>query len=112
VPANEGRRTAGIAPAGGKAPGLTGLSGKLRLQVGETTAGMLQIEPSGAIEITQDGEAATLLAVDTQETLEALLRGELNPIVAHLQDRLRVEGDAALALRVLFGLQAGSPWNS
>jgi hypothetical protein len=39
-----------------------------------------------------------------------LLRGDLPPIVAHLQGRLRFEGDAALALKVLFGLQENSPW--
>jgi hypothetical protein len=95
----------------GEAPGLKGISGKLRLKVAEAAAGVLQIEPSGVVEIVKEGDTTAVVAVDAQDTLTALLRGEMNPIVAHLQDRLLVEGDVALALRVLFGLQAGSPWS-
>lgn len=95
----------------GAAPGLRGVSGKLRLQVAETSAGVLKIEPSGAIAIVREDRTQTVVAVDTQQTLLALLRGELSPVVAALQDRLRVEGDLWLALRVLMGLQGGSPWS-
>jgi putative sterol carrier protein len=68
------------------------------------------VEESGEVWIAADGEPCALIAMDTHETLVDLLRGDLPPIVAHLQGRLRFEGDAALALRVLFGLQEHSPW--
>lgn len=103
---------AAIASVRGNAPGLKDVSGKLRLQVADAPAGVLQVEADGTIGITNDGDAATLVTFDTEDTLAALLRGELSPIVARLQDRVRVEGDAGLALRVFLGLQAGSPWNA
>ena len=110
-PGAESFGMAAITSVRGAAPGLKGVSGKLRLQVADISVGVLQVEPSGAVAIVDDGDAATLLVVDTQGTLAALLRGEVSPIVAGLQDRVRVEGDLALALRVLLGLQAGSPWS-
>jgi hypothetical protein len=104
------REAAGSPPARCEVPGLRGITGRLRLQVADIPSGVLQVEPGGAVQIVNDGSADAVLTVDTAATLTALLQGELSPIVAHLQDRLQVEGDAALALRVLFGLQAGSPW--
>jgi hypothetical protein len=95
----------------GTAPGLIGISGKLRLQLADSPAGVLEVAPNGEIGIVSEGEASTVLEVDTTDTLNALLRGDLNPIVARLQNRVRVEGDVALVLRVFLGLQAGSPWN-
>jgi hypothetical protein len=94
----------------GSAPGLVGLSCRVELYVAKASAGILAIEESGDVRIVNDGKAAALIALDCHETLADLLRGELSPIVAHLQGRLRFEGDADLALRVLFGLQEGSPW--
>ena len=101
-----------ISPVGGRAPGLEGISGKLRLQVKDSVAGVLHIEPSGTVKIAMEGDATAVLIADCEATLLALLRGEGSPIVAYLQDRLHVEGDLALSLRVLFGLHAGSPWKA
>jgi hypothetical protein len=113
TPAGDMRsRIAMIASVRGEAPGLKGLSGRLRLQVGDTPAGVLRIEPSGRVAIVANGDVPALLGADSVETLEDLLRGELNPIVAYLRDRLWVAGDVGLIVRVLFGLQAGSPWSA
>jgi len=96
---------------GGRAPGLAGLNCRVEVHVARALAGVMRIEDSGDVRIVDDeGESATLIAIDSHETLVELLRGDLPPIVAHLQGRLRFEGDADLALRVLFGLQEGSPW--
>jgi hypothetical protein len=94
----------------GRAPGLAGLSCGMELYVANACAGAMLIEESGEVRIVDECKAAGLIATDREETLIDLLRGELPPIVAHLQGRLRFEGDADLALRVLFGLQEGSPW--
>ena len=110
-PGTEFSGIAALTSMRGAAPGLKGVSGKLRLQVADTPAGVLQVEPSGLVAIAKDDRTQTVIAVDTLQTLLALLRGELSPIVAALQDRLRVEGDLWLALRVLMGLQGGSPWS-
>ncbi len=98
------------ASVSGRAPGLAGLSCHVELFVGGALAGVLRIEESGHVRIVDEGRATALIAMDSQETLLRLLQGELPPIVAHLQGLVRFEGDADLALRVLFGLQEGSPW--
>jgi putative sterol carrier protein len=82
----------------------------MELYVASAPAGVMLVEESGEVWIGKDGKALALIATDTDDTLLELLRGELPPVVAHLQGRLRFEGDAALALRVLFGLQENSPW--
>jgi putative sterol carrier protein len=82
----------------------------MELYVASASAGVMLVEESGEVWIAQDGKAVALIAIDSDETLLELLRGDLPPVVAHLQGRLRFEGDAALALRVLFGLQENSPW--
>jgi hypothetical protein len=94
----------------GHAPGLAGLSCGVEVHVASALAGVMLVEESGEVRIVDTGDAAALIALDCHETLVDLLRGELPPIVAHLQGRLKFEGDADLALRVLFGLQEGSPW--
>ena len=75
----------------GWAAGLEDISGQLRLQVA--------------------GAAAGVLTVDSQQTLLGVLGGEVHPFVAFLQGRLHLQGDRPLGLRIMFGLQAGSPWS-
>jgi hypothetical protein len=87
----------------GPAAGVEGLSGRIRLKVGETAVGVLEIADS-SVAIGDEDEAEASLSVDTTETLVGLLGGDIQPIVARLQGR-------AFALRALFGLQAGSPWS-
>ena len=94
----------------GRAPGLAGVSCRAEIRIAGQPAGVLQVEETGDVSIVGKGKTTVLIALDSRETLIDLLRGELPPIVAHLQGRLRFEGDGDLALRILFGLQAGSPW--
>ena len=94
----------------GSAPGLADLSGDMRLEVAGRLAGVLHVE-GGSVAIEPDGDASALLAVDSEPTLMGVLGGEVHPFVANLQGRLRIEGERPLALRILFGLQAGSPWS-
>lgn len=93
----------------GRAPGLEGLAGRLRLEVGDEVFGDLSIR-DGAVEIVPDADAPATLVTNDERTMLQLLGGELHPIVASLQKRGRVEGDVRFSLRVLLGLQAGSPW--
>ena len=97
----------------GHAPGLEGVTGKLELQVAHVTVGVLRVE-NGFVEFIYSPapHATASASIDSQETLERLLTGRLHPIVARLQGRLTVAGDAAFAIRVLLGLLAGSPWSS
>lgn len=95
----------------GAAPGLKGITGAIALQVRGARAGVLRIE-DGAAEIMADGEAVATVMTDDQPTLLELLGGQLHPVVAYLQGRLQLSGDLAQALRILMGLQAGSPWST
>jgi hypothetical protein len=95
----------------GRAPGLVGVCGRILLQVGGANVGVLQIEQNGDVKIVEGDEATTVCMADTEETLLTMLDGDHAPLVAILQGRLRTEGDHAFALRVMFGLRAGSPWH-
>jgi hypothetical protein len=95
----------------GPAAGVEGLAGCVRLIVADVPVGVLKID-DGAVEIIPDGEASAAIRVDAQSTLEQLLGGDLHPVVAWLQGRLRYEGDVRFTLQALLGLQAGSPWSS
>jgi hypothetical protein len=96
----------------GPAPGLGRLAGPVGLRVANTHIGTLKVGGASA-EIAADGqlEGHAALNADSLTTLVALLGGELHPIVARLQNRVSVDGDAAFIIRVLLGLRAGSPWS-
>jgi hypothetical protein len=72
-------------------------------------AGLLHIA-NGKGSILAQGDAPATASFDSEATLKRVLGGALHPIVARLQRRLDVEGDAALVLKILMGLQAQSPW--
>ncbi|HKD48778.1 MAG TPA: SCP2 sterol-binding domain-containing protein [Rhizomicrobium sp.] len=93
----------------GRAEGLGDVTGDLRLQIEDDIVGILHVE-NGTASIQPNGDATALIRFDTPDTLLAVLGGGMNSFVAYLQGRLRLEGDRALAIRVLFGLRAGSPW--
>jgi hypothetical protein len=95
----------------GKAAGVEGLSGRIRLHVADTVVGRLKVDPNGAVEILPDGEAAASLIADTPQTLVGLLGGEKHPIVARLQGHVSTSGDIGFVIRTFLGLQAGSPWS-
>ena len=87
---------------------LAGLSARLRVDVGGQPAWMLEIHDGTFLSRPAAGaeDADAVLQCDSEETVAAFKRGELNPIVAMLQGRMHPEGDAALAIRVIQGLQA------
>lgn len=94
----------------GRAAGLNGVSGRMELRIVDQPVGILDIEDGLAI-VASEGQAPAAAICDDEPVLTALLSGELHPIVAYLQGRLRISGDSALALRILLGLQADSPWS-
>ena len=94
----------------GPANGVTDLTARIRLQAGEEQVGVLKVA-GGAAAIGPDSNSDGSISADTLLTLVGLLGGEVHPIVARLQNRVRVDGDVPLILRVFLGLQAGSPWS-
>lgn len=113
-PMPENATTAAIPPdwttRRGPANGLWDLNARVRLRAAGADVGVLKVA-AGAAEIGPDGEADATLDADTLQTLVGLLGGEVHPIVARLQNRVRVEGDVARTVCVFLGLQAGSPWS-
>jgi hypothetical protein len=96
----------------GPAPGLGTLAGRIGLRVANAHIAALTVGDAMA-EISPGGEPVGGASVnaDSLATLVALLGGELHPIVARLQNRISVDGDAAFIIRVCLGLRAGSPWS-
>ncbi len=97
---------AGLQPM--SVPSLAGLSGRLRVDVAGQPAWILEIR-DGTISGRPTGDAedaSAVLKCDSEKTLAAFQRGKLNPLVAMLQGRVLPEGDDALAIRVILGLQA------
>jgi hypothetical protein len=95
----------------GPAPGAAHIEGRVRLVIGDAPVGVLKVE-RGTVEILPDGDAPAVLLATDRGTLMELLGGDLHPVVARLQHRAVAEGDNGLALRILLGLRAGSPWSS
>jgi hypothetical protein len=89
-----------------RVPGLEGTNGKLRVEVEGKPPQAFAIH-DGLIEPLQQADisADATIFVDDQTCVEELLAGRLNPIVAGLQNRLRVVGDLKLVARVIFELQ-------
>jgi putative sterol carrier protein len=95
-------------PQSQSVPSLAGLSAQLRVDVAGHPAWVLVIHdgtlsgrPAAGAE-----DADAILKCDSEETLAAFHRGQLNPVVAMLQGLIYVEGDMTLAIRVILGLQA------
>lgn len=96
----------------GHAPTLEGLSGRLRLDVIDSPVGTLEIRAGDVTFRRSAGGGAdvdAVVIVDSAETLQAILDGALNPVVAALQNRLEIAGNRSFAIRVALGLLGSSP---
>jgi putative sterol carrier protein len=93
-----------------RAPGLEGLSGRLRVEVAGKGAVVLEVKDGHARFVPADGDAAATASFDSEETLRAFQRGQLNPVVAALRGHLEVKGDMDFAIRTILGLQVAHPF--
>jgi hypothetical protein len=98
-----------IAPVTGEAPGLEGVHGRVRIEIGGRAVATVTIDGTH-VQLTpaQEGEADAVFRFEQIEDLAKLLRGELNPVVASLQDLFGIEGDLAFSVKVFLGLQVPS----
>lgn len=93
-----------------ESPALAGISGRVRLSVGDKTLGVLVVD-DGHLALTDDEDHIDVtVTCATREDLIKLLRGEMNIVVATLRGLVRQEGDRALGAKVMLGLRAGSPF--
>jgi putative sterol carrier protein len=55
----------------------------------------------GQVDFTEGGTGAPTLTVEARaEDLQALVKGELNPMAAFMQGRLKVKGDMSIAMQL------------
>jgi hypothetical protein len=107
---NVGNDSVAGAPLTADTPALAGVVGRLRLQIGGSTVGVLVIH-DGHLELTADDGSvdATLVCAEAQDVV-AILKGEVNPVVSVLRNRARLIGDRVFGTKVVMGLRAGSPF--
>jgi putative sterol carrier protein len=109
--ANEGNEQVPQTLLGKAAPGLAGLYGRLRITVAGKPVATLVVEGiyvSLVPDIHGPADATAICADD--ETMWKLLRGQLNPFIASMQQKARLAGDRGFGTRVALGLQVGSPF--
>ena len=100
------------ARSGGMVPELSGIVGRLAVEVDGKTVGELVVN-HGHVELGGNGAPTQgSLCFRTAEDLWKVLRGQLNPIVASLQGRMFVQGDVAFAVKVILCISAASPFGA
>jgi putative sterol carrier protein len=98
----------GSAPFADASAQLAGLHGRLKIDAGGKTVGVLQVQ-DGKVELSSDGASAEARIVcGAAEDVAKIVRGELNPVVAALQGRLSIHGDRIFAIKVVLGLAAAA----
>jgi hypothetical protein len=109
--ANESSEDAFTRPMSGVAPGLVGVYGRLRIEVGGKPVGTLIVEGVHLQMIPDtEGPADATVIVSDDAAFRKLLRGELNPFIASMRGYARIKGDRNFGTKVALGLQAGSPF--
>jgi len=88
---------------------LTGLKGRLRVDLGSKVAYMLEIGDGAVTVKPGDGEADAVAICDSEESVAAFRRGELNPVVAILRGQLSLTGNLVFAIKVIRGLRTLTP---
>src|SRR5262245_46316074 len=91
-------------------PALAGVSGRLRLMVGDKALGVLVVDDGHLALTDDDGPVDVTVTCATREILIKLLRGEVNVVVAALRGEIRQRGNRELGAKVALGLRAGSPF--
>jgi predicted lipid carrier protein YhbT len=85
--------------------GLLGVTGRVRVDIGDRLLGVLEVEDGNVILRPGARDADAVVIVTDPNDFKGLVSGHLNPVVAALQGRLTVEGDTEMAIRVILGLQ-------
>jgi len=89
--------------------GLEGVSGKLQIDVQGSPSRVFEVRDGTAAEIGQTREPIdATVSCDNEADCLALLSGDLNPIVAALQGRVRTGRNSTFAAKVLLGLHSAA----
>ena len=81
-----------------------GLTASYRFDVDGAGSWMVKVD-DGAVTVTEGDGAADCVIAAPEDLFLRIVRGEQNPMGAFLMGKIRVEGDASLAMRLrdLFG---------
>jgi putative sterol carrier protein len=93
-------------PRGRRIPSLEGVNGRLRIEVPGAPSRTVEVRDGTAETVEARDPVDATIKCENEADCQALLSGELNPVVAALQGRLQTSGDATFAARVLLGLPA------
>jgi hypothetical protein len=91
-------------------PALAGLSGRMRVDVKDVPVATIHLEKGRMWASDPEAEAEAVAVVEERSDFEKILAGELNPVVASIQGRLRFRGDPELATRLVNALNAARPF--
>lgn len=90
---------------------LAGVDGRLRIELADQPGGPTIVEVhDGDVTIHEgDGAADAVVKCQSKDTVLAIQRGTLNPVVAALQNELAISGDLAFAIEVILSLHGTAP---
>lgn len=91
-----------------RSPWLEGVHGTLRFLVEQTPVATLAVDDSEARIAKGDGPADTTFMCRSEDDVNRLIRGEFNPIIAMLLDRLEMVGDIELGVQVLYSFRGAT----
>ena len=93
-------------------PLLTGISGSMRIDVQGQPVASIDVQ-NGQVSLTDHpGEPTAIANVVDLSDLQSIVQGELNPVVAGIQGRLALQGDAEFGIEVILALHAARPYAS
>ncbi|MFT3926807.1 MAG: SCP2 sterol-binding domain-containing protein [Myxococcales bacterium] len=87
-------------------PALDHVRGSLQVDVGSDCLGVIRVEDGQVTLLPGPGKAEAVVTTAEGGGLMRLLQGEMNAIVATIQGNIDLEGDLALASKILRALQA------
>jgi hypothetical protein len=73
-----------------------------------TRVGVLRVDDGQAEFIPGDAQGDVIARFDDASDARRLLRGEFNPVVAGLQQRMVLRGNRPLGARIVLGLRTGA----
>jgi hypothetical protein len=109
-PGPERKATGSQEPVTLDLPSLSGLSGKMRVDVKDQPTATIHLDHGRVWAAGPEDKADAVAVVQERSDFELMLAGELNPVVAAIQGRLVLRGDPELGTRLIAALNAAKPF--
>ena len=109
TPGEEASGLEAVAPPVMKSRWFEDVQGTLSFRVHEQPVASLIVDHGEARLAEADGLADTTVICTSQDDVDGLIRGALNPVTLALLGRLEIEGDVILGVHVLQSLRDAHP---